>query len=66
MCKSGISCNRQKCMYRHLSPAAISSFLGMENQISQAMNSWQIQPWLNPYQLQPWILPNSGMYQTRR
>ena len=72
MCSNGISCTRQRCMYKHPKPQGRTGFLGMQAGNSHNLNGWQfqpqpwVQPWLNPYQqLQPLILQN-GMYQGPR
>ena len=69
MCKSGLGCNRNKCMYAHPN---IGGNRNMNNTIfleqtrgpQQIMNPWQIiNPWMNPSTFQhlqnPWSMPGN-------
>ena len=52
MCRSGLSCNRHKCMFSHPNINGSNSFLGHSRQYPLPMNPWQIGQVMNPWTIQ--------------
>ena len=49
ICRSGTSCTRNKCMYKHPNIPTRNSFLSPGTTFPMHMNPWQMMsPWLNP------------------
>ena len=63
LCKSGTSCNRHKCMYKHpTSATGNSSFLGSNSNIMFSIPPWQVVP-----QTQWWgSIPGQGQLQPQQ
>ena len=69
MCKSGLGCNRNKCMYAHPNIGGNRNMnntncLEQTRGPQQIMNPWQIiNPWMNPSTFQhlqnPWSMPGN-------
>ena len=78
MCRSGLSCNRPKCMFSHPKINGTSSFLGNSREYPLPMNPWQFNQVMNPWMIQqpnqfipnPWSLnqtnPNQNNWNSQR